>query len=297
MAGTGSASVTVHGGSMGGAWGYTGNVRQGETGCEATGWESETSTRCLAGGSWMVSRRYSITSGLHVGSMTHQVSFDGPSVLVVGQYQRRQGLSLMGVSTNAEDFLVDLVNKYLFGSLQDRLMCALDAVTSSNVIEEESRDELLQWSRAHRLVFTNVLSRGGVLITIQGSGFGVAGSARVRVGVSGCEGSEWVSATSVLCLAASGLSGTMRVGMSVGIRSGSASAVVSYDRTFVSGVSVSNRRKVGSAPVILVGSGFGGRAYSAAGRMAETGCKASEWFSETSLRCHGAGGLPGPARL
>ena len=45
-AGTGSASVTVHGASMGLAT-YTGQARNGQTGCEATEWESETSVRCV----------------------------------------------------------------------------------------------------------------------------------------------------------------------------------------------------------------------------------------------------------
>eukprot|EP00961_Rhodomonas_salina_P128340 1729579-Rhodomonas_salina.1 len=70
MAGTGSASVTVHGGSMGGAGGYTGSVQLGGTGCEATAWESETSTRCLAGGVGTGTRRVSMTVGERGASLT-----------------------------------------------------------------------------------------------------------------------------------------------------------------------------------------------------------------------------------
>ena len=52
QAGTGSASVTVHGASMG-LDGLTAMVRSGETGCEGTEWESETSVRCKVGhGAW-----------------------------------------------------------------------------------------------------------------------------------------------------------------------------------------------------------------------------------------------------
>ena len=47
-AGTGSTSVTVHGASMG-LVSYTGRAREGQTGCEATEWESETSMRCMVG--------------------------------------------------------------------------------------------------------------------------------------------------------------------------------------------------------------------------------------------------------
>ena len=59
-AGTGSASVTVQGSGLG-LVAYTGMVRSGETGCEGTEWESETSVRCLvghgAGGTRGASRR------------------------------------------------------------------------------------------------------------------------------------------------------------------------------------------------------------------------------------------------
>ena len=44
---TGSASVTVHGASLG-LVAYTAMGREGHTGCEGTEWESETSVRCLS---------------------------------------------------------------------------------------------------------------------------------------------------------------------------------------------------------------------------------------------------------
>ena len=47
-AGTGSASVTVHGAGLG-LVAFTALGRVGQTGCEGTEWESETSVRCLVG--------------------------------------------------------------------------------------------------------------------------------------------------------------------------------------------------------------------------------------------------------
>eukprot|EP00961_Rhodomonas_salina_P280402 3787908-Rhodomonas_salina.1 len=202
----------------------------------------------------------------------------------------------MDFSPVVEDFLVNLVNEFLFGSVQDHLICALDAMTSSNVIEEESRDELLQWSRAHRLALMNVLSRGGALITIQGSGFGVAGSARVRVGVSGCEGSEWVSETSALCLAASGVTGTMQVGLSIGIRAGSISQSLSYETASLSVIHVSNQVATGSVSLSVFGTGLGLQSSSGNHRTHHTGCEASQWESETSTRCLAGGGGTGTRR-
>ena len=59
-AGSGSASITVHGGSMG-LVGYTSRARGGRTGCESTEWESETSVRCRVAHETMASRRVVMT--------------------------------------------------------------------------------------------------------------------------------------------------------------------------------------------------------------------------------------------
>ena len=61
-AGTGSASVTVHGASMGLVT-YTGRAREGQTGCEATEWESETSVRCMVAHGARGTRRVVMTVG------------------------------------------------------------------------------------------------------------------------------------------------------------------------------------------------------------------------------------------
>ena len=66
-AGTGSASITVHGANMG-LVAYTGRAREGHTGCETTVWESETSVRCLVGHGVRGTRRVVMTVGEHGGS-------------------------------------------------------------------------------------------------------------------------------------------------------------------------------------------------------------------------------------
>ena len=66
-AGTGSASVTVHGAGMGLVT-YTGRAREGQTGCEATEWESETSVRCLESHGGRGTRRVVMTAGEREGA-------------------------------------------------------------------------------------------------------------------------------------------------------------------------------------------------------------------------------------
>merc|ERR1719478_1044196 len=78
-AGTGPASVTVHGSSIGLA-GMTAMVRSGQTGCEGTEWESETSVRCLAGHGGQGTRRVTMTARERSGSMSEAYSVDVGSV-------------------------------------------------------------------------------------------------------------------------------------------------------------------------------------------------------------------------
>jgi hypothetical protein len=56
-AGTGSASVTVHGAGMG-IVRHTAKGRTGHTGCEGTDWQSETSVRCRVGHGSGLSREW-----------------------------------------------------------------------------------------------------------------------------------------------------------------------------------------------------------------------------------------------
>jgi hypothetical protein len=78
-AGTGSASVTVHGASMGLVT-YTGRAREGHTGCEATEWESVTAIRCLVSHGVLGTRRLILTAGQAIGSITQAWSMDSPSL-------------------------------------------------------------------------------------------------------------------------------------------------------------------------------------------------------------------------
>merc|ERR1712162_50475 len=71
----GNASGTVHGSSLG-LVGMTAMVRSGQTGCEGTEWESETSVRCLAGHGGQGTRRVTMTAGERSGSMSEAYSVD-----------------------------------------------------------------------------------------------------------------------------------------------------------------------------------------------------------------------------
>jgi len=86
--------VTVHGASMGLVT-YTGWARQGQTGCKATEWESETSVRCLVGHAGRGTRRVIVSAESQVGTSSFVFSSDRG---IVSVSERRNGASTGSVS-------------------------------------------------------------------------------------------------------------------------------------------------------------------------------------------------------
>ena len=76
---TGSVSMTVVGSGLGLA-DYTGASRLGATACEASGWESDSSIRCLSSGGVFGTLRVVVTAGVRVGSVTEALDYDAPGI-------------------------------------------------------------------------------------------------------------------------------------------------------------------------------------------------------------------------
>ena len=80
-AGTGSASVTVHGTSFG-LTTYTEAIRIMDTACESTEWWSETTVRCRTWHGVRGTRRMMLTTGERVGTVTEAWSIDTPMLSI-----------------------------------------------------------------------------------------------------------------------------------------------------------------------------------------------------------------------
>jgi hypothetical protein len=314
-AGTGSASVTVHGSGLGLVL-YTAMGRIGETGCEGSEWESETSVRCLTSSGSRGTRRVAMTAGDQGGSLTRVMSF---GALVLSSSRRsnaaRTGSAFVtvhgaglghaaltgmmragqtgceGTEWESETSVRCLVGH---GSRGTRRVTLTAGELSGSMTEALSVD-VTGMSVMGR---GNAAGTGSAWVTVHGGGLGLqAHTGLVRIGETGCEGTEWESETSVRCLPSSGARGTRRVVMTAGERSGSGSAMYSVD---VGGMSVTGRPNgagTGSASVTVHGSGLGLVLYSALGRMGATGCEGTEWESETSVRCLTSSGARGTLRV
>lgn len=139
----------------------------------------------------------------------------------------------------------------------------------------------------------NRAGTGSAFVTVHGTGLGlVSTTVRAREGRTECESSMWESETSVACRVEQGVRGTRRVTMTAGMRGGSVTQGFSVDTIHLSVVRRSNRAGTGSGSVTVHGLGMGVMRYSSRGRQGHTQCEATDWESETSVRCrlgHGAG--------
>ena len=235
--GTGSGSVTVHGGSLG-LVAYTSMVRSGATGCEGTEWESETSVRCLTGRGTRGTRRVVMTAGSRLGSLSSTISFDGSVFYGVARKHRAacdivrsQGSRCSVVFSSLPPSSLWLVSADVIGAIntsssdQDRGCGPMHRIANSLTRVLGSNDtsitvsldaEEIDWAccscNGDRLIgqvtitqvdpylSANRAGTGSASVTVRGANLGlVAYTSMVRSGATGCEGTEWESETSVRC--------------------------------------------------------------------------------------------------
>ena len=310
-AGTGSTSVTVHGASMG-LVSYTGRAREGQTGCEATEWESETSMRCMVGHGARGTRRVVMTVGERGGSVSQAWSIEAPGLSIMTRLNAAGTGSTSVTVHGASMGLVSYTGR------------AREGQTGCEATEWESETSMRcmvgHGARGTRRVVMTVGERGGSVsqawsieapglsimtrlnaagtgstsVTVHGASMGlVSYTGRAREGQTGCEATEWESETSMRCMVGHGARGTRRVVMTVGERGGSVSQAWSIEAPGLSITRRGNRAGTGSTSVTVHGASMGLVSYTGRAREGQTGCEATEWESETSMRCmvgHGARG-------
>ena len=132
----------------------------------------------------------------------------------------------------------------------------------------------------------NRAGTGSVSVTLHGASLGLQMyTVHVRGGFTRCESSEWESATSVRCLVSQGDRTTRRVVITTGLLSGSSSALVSMDKSVLQSVFNQNGASTGSTSITLYGLGFGIVSRSSTLRISSSLSEATDWWSQTALRC------------
>ena len=311
---TGSASMTVHGASMGPVR-YTPTMRLAGTGCESTGWQSDTSVKCLISASKARgSGRVVMSVGTQGGSVSQGFSVDATKASVLRAANRAGTGSVLVTVHGTNMGAVQTTGVARAGSTKCE-MTEWDSDTSvtCRVVGGAAGSRRLVLTQGGRVGSVTVgwsfdvaglsvvrsvnrAGTGSALITVHGRGIGThAHSAGGRIGHTGCELTLWDSDTSVRCHVGQGATGTRRAVATVGERKGSMSHGWSVDAARLSALRRANHRGTGSASVTLHGMGLGLAGGTAKSRVGNSMCEATGWESETSLRCL-AGGVGGTKR-
>ena len=140
----------------------------------------------------------------------------------------------------------------------------------------------------------NQAGTGSISLTVAGAGLGqFEYTTSLRTSKTGCEATEWESETTARCLTGTGAQGTRQVIMTAGEQEGTFTQSWSADTAGLSMMSNINREATGATTLTVHGASMGLVTYTGRAREGHTGCEATEWESETSVRClvtHGARG-------
>ena len=300
--GTGSASVTVLGSGLGHV-ASTGLGRLGQTGCEGTEWESETSVRCLVEHGGQGSYRVAITTGEAKGSITELCSSDfswlwllrngnsagtgSSSMTVYGSALGIGGTTGRGRSGQTRCEETEWVS-------ETSLRCMVESANSASLRAlvtggwrsgTMSETFSVDFGCVSALHLRNGPVTGLALVTLYGAGFGQNSlTSSTRNGMTTCEGTRWVSDTAVLCVTSTGNQGSRHVILTSGQDARSASTVLSMDVSMISLVRQANTVEIGNS-FLLQGNVLVMSDWSASAGVGHTGCEETVWQSATSLRC------------
>eukprot|EP00961_Rhodomonas_salina_P266372 3600853-Rhodomonas_salina.1 len=303
----------------------TAGVRGGGTVCEGTDWVSDTLVRCAIAVGEKASLGIAVTSGSFPGSMSEAVSYDR-----VTRVLRRANVGMFGGQSLTVAWDVGLRPRYSSagrvgetghestvwvsessttcraaggtgGSLKDVLTVGVVVGSWTEGISYGGPEVLrlisVNISAAPR---ANVAATGGGSLMVSGLSFGTKDvSGQLRVGVSGCSSSEWISTTSMAGLYARGLCGGWALVVSGSSKVGSATHMLSYNNAEVRGSL--NVPAGGAVRLMVSGPDLGPVASSVQARVGDTACEETVWTSGSSLQCkaglNGGGSLSAAATV
>eukprot|EP00961_Rhodomonas_salina_P141935 1910978-Rhodomonas_salina.1 len=288
-AGTGSLSLTVHGSGLAGTASSV-RVTSGETSCEATAWQSQSSVTCFVASGLSRSSRVGITASSSIGTLSAVVSFDSPrmsqlrfanlpatgstSVTVLASSFGAAEYTVSGrqmfSSCEATLWLSDSSLRYMVPGGEGRRSLGI-FITAG--LSTGSQSDVASYSRPEvsSMFGTNRASKASVSVTLRGSTF-AAGSYSVtaRVGLSACEASTWHSDTEMASLSPVASGSTRRISVTAGIHDGTTSGFISYNKAVLSQLFPSNQAGTGSTSITALGGSFSLFEVSATVRLGQT---------------------------
>jgi hypothetical protein len=139
----------------------------------------------------------------------------------------------------------------------------------------------------------NTAASGGVSITVSGFNFGQGAiDPSVLIGNTACTQSQWISGSSVTCLAAAGQGFEMAVGLNLDKVVGTLAGAFTFDAPILSQVIQANGPTSGHGQVTIFGNNFGPD-KAIAGVVGATECPSNSWASDTAVVCFAPPGQNG----
>jgi len=217
-----------------GSEGYTGGLRGGHTGCEATEWVSGTALRCRIGESVKGSKRAVVTlDGQQVSTFTqawsvHLAEMSGMKNMNLGikvplamtvysasmamagytEKAREGSTGCEGTEWESETSMKCLILPRNQAGSRRIVMTAGECGGTGSIGVSMDAVGISMTRRS------NSAGSGSASVTVHGAGLGLAAlTATGRGGQTGCEGTEWESESSVRCMLGQGARGSRRIVM------------------------------------------------------------------------------------
>jgi hypothetical protein len=299
--------------------------REGQTGCEGTEWESETSVRCMVGHGAQGTRRVVMTAGGMVCSQSQTSSYDlamfstmadsnvpstgASSVTLSGSRFGPSSSSVrMSISSSVAESSSWVSQSSLlclsgFGSQTTNRLSLTIQGKSGSLSQSFTFDLDLISSVAP----PNSAAHGRRAELLSGHSFGTCDhTTEARIGSSACQATQWRAGTSVRCRISPGISTRLTAILTAGsgFVSGSRSDSYTYDVQATSEVlgelssstnetwRFSNAPRVGMQVFTVLGEDYGVADYTVSSRLGYSNCETSVWTSDSSITCRITAGIP-----
>eukprot|EP00960_Hanusia_phi_P007382 210360-Hanusia_phi.AAC.1 len=270
------------------------------TACDNSEWISDTALRCLAGSSKSPSMSVIVTHSTSVSTATAVLSSDtlqvsamqsnspctgSRSVVIFGNGMGLAQNTIKGrgqhtAFESSEWFSETSIHAMLYETI---LSSRTIAITTSARLESITQILSSDTSFLSTATQSNSPNTGSTQITVFGTGSGNSHySISNRLHSSSCEGSDWLSSTSIVCFTSSSTARTRQSVFTVGNKIGSLTDAISHDSLLLLNDANANTPSTGAVSVTILG-GLAPFDASPGLRTGFTAMEASDWTSDTSI--------------
>jgi hypothetical protein len=305
---TGAVAVRVSGTNHGTS-SYSQQTQISLTACEATQWTSNTHLACLspAGSGKLGVNALALTVMSSIGSLTSSFSTDLPlpasSVSVANRHQFRvTGLTtLSGANLGHADFSqANQMGHSAAASTKwastSSLHCGfISGITMSRSLvvtangAKSSRSEIISYDLAlpaSQLVQNVATGLSITLLKVDASDFLTrrSFSMSVKVGMSACAKSSWVSESALSCRSHQANGRSLALVVTAGMHGGTVTQAVSMDGAVLTRVAPNNLASIVSTICTLTGSHLGFYELTSAMAVGASAAESTAWHSKTTVR-------------